>query len=165
MASITHHEYIFTLWLTPALSVGLTSPQSFSRQSVFLPLSHTHTCMFHFTSTYIKTDRTQAEWNHPHMQPADTYMRSHCDTISYTPWIYTRILLKPWQPHPPSTSLQSIQWVCVCVCARACMCVCETDAIYTITLSGFELVALVTELNSQIWVTFVCHKGRDIFQR
>ena len=39
-------------------------------------------------------------------------------------------------------------FVCVCVC------VCVTDAIYTITMSGFELVALVTELNVKIWVTF-----------
>ena len=85
---------------------------------------------------------------------ADTYMCSHSDTISYTPRIYTGILLKPWQPHPPSTSLQSIQRARVCVCTRVCVCVCVTDAIYTITMSGFKLVALVTELNVKIWVAF-----------
>lgn len=50
----------------------------------------------------------QAEWNHPHAQAEDTYTRSRGDTVSYTPRIHARILLKPWQPHPPSVSLQSV---------------------------------------------------------
>lgn len=135
MASITHPEYIFTFWLSPPLSICLTSPQSFSHRLFFL--THTRASIIPPSHTYIQTDRQQltqqAEWNHPHMLWADTYMCSHSDTISYTPWIYTRILLKPWQLHPPSTSLQSIR-----VCNR-------WNLHYYIV--GVELVALVTELN------------------
>lgn len=66
-------------------------PSQFVPLSLPLCLTHTQTYGSLFPPLHTNIHRArqnlaqQAEWNHPHMQPADTYMCSHSDTSSYTP--------------------------------------------------------------------------------